>query len=107
MKKALTIFLFSHFLFFICYSQEIPPATEQQLENQTDADQGETEDDAWLQELEQFRKNPINLNTADADELKQLKIITDLQIANLISYRNLFGRFISIYELQAVPRRFH
>jgi hypothetical protein len=102
-KKALTIFLISHFIFFISYSQEIPPATEQQLENQTDAGQGETEDDAWLQELEQFRKNPVNLNTADADELKQLRIITGLQIANLISYRNLFGKFISIYELQAVP----
>ena len=85
------------------WGQEIPPATEQQLENQTNADQGETEDDSYLQELEQFRKNPINLNTADADELKQLRIVTDLQIGNLIFYRNLFGRLISIYELQAVP----
>ena len=84
-------------------AQEIPVSTEQQLENQTDADQGETEDDSYLQELEQFRKNPINLNTADADELKQLRIVTDLQIANLLSYRNIFGKFISVYELQAVP----
>ncbi|HWR32195.1 MAG TPA: hypothetical protein VN451_01615, partial [Chitinophagaceae bacterium] len=29
--------------------------------------------------------------------------VTDLQIANLIAYRNLFGRLISVYELQAVP----
>ena len=85
------------------WGQEIPVSTEQQLENQTDADQGETEDDTYLQDLEQFRKNPINLNTADADELKQLRIVTDLQIANLISYRNLFGKLVSIYELQAVP----
>ncbi|HEY6063513.1 MAG TPA: helix-hairpin-helix domain-containing protein, partial [Chitinophagaceae bacterium] len=65
--------------------------------------QGETEDDSYLQELEQFRKHPVNLNTADADELKQLRIVTDLQIVNLITYRNLFGRLIHIYELQAVP----
>lgn len=107
MKKSVLIFFVSYWMFFFHpfrgWGQEIPPATEQQLENQTDADQGETEDDSYLQELEQFRKNPINLNTADADELKQLRIVTDLQIANLISYRNLFGRFISIYELQAVP----
>jgi DNA uptake protein ComE-like DNA-binding protein len=95
-------------LFTIHYSpftwgQEIPVSTEQQLENQTDADQGETEDDAWLQDLEHFRKDPLNLNTADAEELKQLRIISDLQIANLLSYRNLFGRFVHIYELQAVP----
>ncbi len=103
MKKAVTIFFIFNFSFLISYSQEIPPATEQQLENQTDAGQGETEDDSYLQELEQFRKHPINLNTADADELKQMRIVTDLQIANLVAYRNLFGRLISIYELQAVP----
>ncbi|MGH2553396.1 MAG: ComEA family DNA-binding protein, partial [Chitinophagaceae bacterium] len=85
------------------FGQDIPPATEQQLENQTDADQGETEDDAFLLELEQFKKNPVNLNTADADELKQLRILSGLQIANLIAYRNLFGQFINLYELQAVP----
>lgn len=96
------IIVFSHGC-SVLYGQEIPPATEQQLENQTDVDQGETEDDAWLQDMEQFRKNPLNINSADAEELKQLRIISDLQIANLISYRNLFGKFISVYELQAVP----
>jgi len=85
------------------WGQEIPVNTEQQLENQADADQGEMEDDTYLQELEQFRKNPVNLNTADADELKQLRMLTDLQIENLISYRSVLGHLISIYELQAVP----
>jgi hypothetical protein len=107
MKKPLFILL----LFWLGFSfhpfkgwgQEIPVTTEQQLENQTDADQGETEDDSYLQDLEHFRKNPLNINTADAEELKQLRILTDLQIANLISYRNLFGKLISMYELQAVP----
>ncbi|MES1215723.1 MAG: helix-hairpin-helix domain-containing protein [Bacteroidota bacterium] len=102
MKKLLVIIFAIQYSLFTC-AQDIPPATEQQLENQTDADQGETEDDTYLQDLEQFRKTPINLNTADADDLKQLRIITDLQIENLISYRNLFGKFITIYELQAVP----
>jgi Helix-hairpin-helix motif len=88
---------------FTASAQDIPPATEQQLENQADADQAETEDDSYLQDLDQFRRNPVNLNTADADELKQLRIVTVLQIENLISYRSLFGKLISIYELQAVP----
>src|SRR5688500_9910442 len=105
MRRIITI-LFTLFVIYyspLSFGQEIPVNTEQQLEDQTDADQAETEDDAYLQELEQFRKNPINLNTADVDELKQLRIVTDLQIANLTSYRNLFGKLISIYELQAVP----
>lgn len=106
MKKSWSIYLIC--LLVSCHpfrgwGQEIPISTEQQLENLTDADQAETEDDTFLQELENFRRNPINLNTSDADELKQLRLVTDLQIANLISYRNLFGKFISIYELQAIP----
>src|SRR6185436_4163733 len=96
------------FLFIIHYSPlmifaQVTPTTEQQLENLTDADQSETEDDSYLQQLEQFRKNPVNLNTADENELKELKILTDLQIANLISYRKLLGKLIDFYELQAVP----
>ncbi len=77
--------------------------TEQQLENLTEANESETEDDSWLQQMERFRKHPINLNNADADELGQLKILTDLQVANLLSYRKLLGKFINIYELQAIP----
>lgn len=84
-------------------AQEIPVSAEQQLENQTDATEEETEDDSFLQDLEQFKKNPINLNTADADELRQLRVLSDLQIANLVLYRNLLGRFIHVYELQAIP----
>ena len=92
MKKI--CFIFIPFIFFLlsAKAQDIPDNTEQQLENQTDMDQSETEDDSYLVELEQFRKNPMNLNTADADELKQLRILTDLQIDNLISYRKLFGK---------------
>ena len=88
---------------FTGWGQDIPPSAEQQLENLTDADQAETEDDSYLQQLEQFRKNPINLNVADINELRELRILTDLQIFNLLTYRRLFGKFISIYELQAVP----
>lgn len=83
--------------------QEIPLTQQQQLEDQAAIDQGETEDDSWLLELEQFKKNPINLNTADAPELKRLRILSELQIASLISYRHLLGKLISVYELQAVP----
>ncbi|HND95964.1 MAG TPA: helix-hairpin-helix domain-containing protein, partial [Chitinophagaceae bacterium] len=105
MRKALFIYFF---IWIFCYpdflfGQELPITTQQQLENMTDADQNETEDDNYLLELEQFRKNPINLNTADADDLKLLRVLTDLQIDNLISYRNFFGNLISIYELQAIP----
>lgn len=78
--------------------------TEQQLENITEnSEDAETEDDSYLQQLSQFLKNPVNLNTADEYTLKELFMLSPLQIQNLISYRNLFGTFINRYELQAVP----
>ena len=85
-------------------AQDLPPAnTEQELENLADADQAETEDDSNLQQLVQFKKNPINLNSTDGTELSELKILTAIQIENFLSYRRIFGNLISIYELQAIP----
>lgn len=84
-------------------AQELPLATEQQLENLADADEAATEDDSYLQELEHFRRHPLNLNSTDAVALRELRILNELQVNNLVVYRNLFGRFISVYELQAIP----
>ncbi|TMI66081.1 MAG: helix-hairpin-helix domain-containing protein [Bacteroidetes bacterium] len=92
-----------HYSLFTIAQETISSNTEQQLENITDMDQSETEDDSFWQQLQQFLKNPVNINTATADELKELKVISDLQIDNLIRYRRLFGPLLSVYELQAVP----
>nr|WP_255551781.1 helix-hairpin-helix domain-containing protein [Aridibaculum aurantiacum] len=65
--------------------------------------EGESEDDTYLQSLVQFRRNKLNINSAEQNELRELKLLTDLQIINLIRYRQLLGNLVSIYELQAVP----
>lgn len=95
-------------LLLVCFpvaggAQEIPPVTEQQLENLADMEQAETEDDTYLQQLVQFSRNPLNLNTAEKDELRELRVLTDLQIENFLSYRRLLGMLLHLYELQAVP----
>jgi hypothetical protein len=95
-----------YFLFFTFQlpAQEPPVSTaEQQLENLTDAAETETEDDTYLQQMQEFIKHPVNLNTADVTEMRELRILTDLQIQNFIAYRKLLGKLISVYELQAVP----
>jgi hypothetical protein len=84
-------------------AQDIPSVTEQQLENTAEVELIEREDDSYIQQLEYFKRHPLNLNDVDANPLKELMFLTDLQIHNLISYRNLLGKLISIYELQAVP----
>jgi hypothetical protein len=96
-------FILSFILFVqASYAQETQ-TTEQQIENITEADESETEDDSYVQALQQYIKNKLNLNTATETELKDFPFLSPLQIANFMNYRRLFGRFISIYELQAVP----
>ncbi|MDG2330819.1 MAG: hypothetical protein P8M05_04425 [Flavobacteriales bacterium] len=48
--------------------------------------------------------HPININNPkNAEEIQQLKILTDIQINNLYEHIDRNGKLISIYELQAVP----
>ncbi|RYF87206.1 MAG: helix-hairpin-helix domain-containing protein [Chitinophagaceae bacterium] len=78
--------------------------TEQQLENITEnAEDTETEDDSYLQQLNQLIRNPVNINFADEMFLKDLRILSPMQIQNFLAYKAVLGNLISIYELQAVP----
>lgn len=95
------------FVFLNSFAQVTEPVTtntEQQLENITENNEDlETEDDYYLQQMIQFVKNPIELNEADVADLNQLRILTPIQVQNFILYRNLVGKLIDVYELQAVP----
>jgi hypothetical protein len=83
---------------------EPPPIVEQQLEDLTEANEDVvTEDDSYLQEMQHFLKDPINLNYADAGTLEQLNLLSPIQISNLLAYRKMLGNFINIYEIQAIP----
>lgn len=94
--------LFAMNVMTVIKSQETT-VTEQQLEQQAMREEEETEDDSYWQNLQQFRKHPLNLNEADATALKELGILNDLQVENFLRYRRLLGQLISIYELQAIP----
>jgi Helix-hairpin-helix motif len=83
---------------------DLPPAIKDELESITEKNQDvETEDDAYLQSLHGFLKDPVNLNTADEEEMERLQMLSSLQIQNIMAYRKMLGHFIDIYELQAVP----
>lgn len=55
-----------------------------------------------IEELEFMIQNPLNLNTSSADDLRRLIFLNDIQIFNLLNHISMFGRLISIYELQSV-----
>ncbi|MDP4826153.1 MAG: helix-hairpin-helix domain-containing protein, partial [Flavobacteriales bacterium] len=52
--------------------------------------------------LSTYMERPINLNQADADELRQLYLLSDAQIMNLLAHISRFGELREIFELQAV-----
>ena len=85
-------------------SPEVPEEVERRLEEITANNEDEIpDDDSYLQDLEFFSRHPINLNNADRETLSRLHLLTPAQIDHFISYRNVFGNFLSIYELQAIP----
>ena len=79
------------------------PAVETIFENAPENEQENIDDDHYLQQLDFYRRRPLNLNTATELEIAALNILHELQLKNFISYRRLMGNFISIYELQAIP----
>jgi hypothetical protein len=56
-----------------------------------------------LETLSFFYENPLDINTVTEQDLRELIILNEIQIGNFINYRNSFGDFLSIYELQAIP----
>ncbi|HRG25983.1 MAG TPA: helix-hairpin-helix domain-containing protein, partial [Chitinophagaceae bacterium] len=93
--------LFFYLLISAWASAQVMP--EQQLENLAAETETETEDDQPLQELEYLGRHPLNLNEAGADELRQLPLLTDIQINSFINYRRINGKLVHLLELQAVP----
>lgn len=89
----------------------IPPVREQiigeedfhqRIESLLEETEEELDYAELLEELEFFINNPINLNTARADDLRRLFMLNDIQINNLLNHIDMFGKLISIYELQAI-----
>lgn len=64
---------------------------------------GDANYDELYENLAQILSNPVNLNTADADALRMLHILSEDQIQKFIHYRIENGDLLSIYELQAIP----
>jgi len=103
MKLRLTILLIIASLSTTAQEELSSAPYEQQLENLAATGEEEAVDDTHWQYLEHRRRHRLNLNTADADDLRALELLTDLQVNQFLHYRKVFGLLINIHELQAVP----
>jgi Helix-hairpin-helix motif len=100
---------FIPFLFLISYiesyaqSTDMPEYRVTQMEAMAEKTETVPKDDSYDLDRDYFSRHPLNINSADEEELYQLQILEVLQVKNFISYRRLLGPLISIHELQAVP----
>lgn len=106
-KSVLVAILFFSVITVKAQLDTIPLAnnstTEQQLENLAEAEEAETEDDSYVQQFQQLKRHPVNLNIVGETDLKVFLFLSPLQIQQFLLYRQLLGKFISVYELQSVP----
>jgi hypothetical protein len=100
----ITIFL--AMIISLAYPQDYPRHAVD-LQSIIDDTYGYQDEDLNYEELYenliQSRSHPKNLNQMDAENLRELHVLTPLQIQQLLHYRNTAGNFVSIYELQAIP----
>ncbi len=97
------VFVFCFISLFI--GQKVHSQVEiNELELETEAIAENLGDDAdliqWAENLDFFRENKINLNTASKELLAQLGFLNAFQIYNLLEHRRKYGRIVSFYELE-------
>lgn len=109
MKNLLIILILSGICSFhqILHAQEGQENAQEQLmqhvESLIEMSDGDGEEFAALAEgLEWLLSRPINLNNTHAEELRQLYMLNDIQISNLLLHIQEHGQLISIYELQTI-----
>lgn len=92
------IFLIAFILFFCVSSYGQTEAENTVLSEETpeDAQVYQAEERVQLQ-------TKINLNKASAVELAATGLLTKKQIEDILHHRIVFGKFMSIYELQSIP----
>ncbi len=88
-------------------AQELTPAQQkyigQVIENITEQNENSEDVSVVFDDLLDYLLRPLNLNTATAEELGELHVLSPFQIAALIDYRKNRGDLLTIYELSYIP----
>ena len=91
LKYIIIIFFIKSAL--LCYSQTNEEVEneyfEEKIENIAENSTTDLDYNLLFENLTYYKKHPINLNYADANDLKELIFLNSLQIKNLIDYTKL------------------
>lgn len=75
---------------------------ETMVESIAEQTDGETDLTLITEDLEAFADEPLNINQAGREQLARLHLLNDIQIQKILDYRNTYGAFYSIYELNTI-----
>ncbi|MDB5257836.1 MAG: hypothetical protein JWM14_2531 [Chitinophagaceae bacterium] len=92
----LIILYFSFFCSIVYGQTELP-------ENNVLSEEAPEEAQVYQAEERAQFVNKTNLNKADAVELSATGLLNKQQVQDILHHRALFGKFMSIYELQSIP----
>ncbi|NNE15575.1 MAG: helix-hairpin-helix domain-containing protein [Saprospiraceae bacterium] len=85
------------------YNQVISDQLFDQIENFIEEQDLEVDVINLYERLQILSESPIDLNKADADDLTELRLLSNIQVYALIDHIAEFGKLISIEELQSIP----
>lgn len=95
-------------IFFICcffygYGQDRNAIIQQRIEFISEQLESEDIDLTDVIEVLYYRlESPLNLNSATKESLRELNLLTDVQVNDLLLHRERFGKLITVYELQSL-----
>jgi len=102
--KKLTLFLAA--VFFASWVTAQKPDMQQTVEDLFEAMGEELSDDADIQDvlddLESLIQNPLKINWATPEEFTRLHFLSEVQINNLIGFREKSGQIYSLYEMASI-----
>lgn len=105
--SAILIMLF--FRLFPAFSQQPDSTARQDVSDITDKIENiaQSTDEVLdysdlIEELKYYTDNPVNLNYASVTDLEKIFFLSEMQIFNLIAYRETYGHFLTLFELQSI-----
>lgn len=103
LKYNLIILSIFCFLQSFAQDEKDKTKTEDLIQNILENTEADVDFTQYFEQLENYKNKPLNLNKATESNLQSLLFLSETQIQAFLNYRKNFGKFLSIYELQAIP----
>ena len=102
MRNIWVVLLFSFFSLDVFAQQKSQSAIEDLIQTVVENAGSDFDFTDLFQKLEYWQRHPLDLQTASREDLKQIPLLSEIQITQFIAHRARYGNFLSIYELQSI-----